>query len=282
MFKPDANKIEIVVSVDSALKRCNLPSPPGTYLLSSRGLAGVRDDMTRTGLVLRVMRYASFHPWGSVRADGNRRRTSLDQIKDKLWNPDPFAAGIKMFVAGGGILWTPVVVRNNNIKTPDRIRQNGIRAGENFAWLASRQPPLNRERMKEIGIENPLQRDITGALAEGIAKGDEILEILWDCRFVVRFNFSRIPRDIVAAITSPSEDEKIVIHPQTRWYWPRVVRERGEVSQLLHSEVEDTTSKSLLDGHQEEEDHTIYWKPREKGLSADWIDVRWIRSLGSL
>ncbi|KAF7363925.1 ATP-bind-3 domain-containing protein [Mycena sanguinolenta] len=108
---------DIENQVDSCLNRCHLPSPPATYLVSCRGLATIRNPLVKKSLVLRIMRYLSFHAWGSLRADADRRQKSVDQLVQNLWVPDPFAAKIAPFVAGGGVWWMPAVVGEKTLET---------------------------------------------------------------------------------------------------------------------------------------------------------------------
>ncbi|KAF8891234.1 PP-loop family-domain-containing protein [Infundibulicybe gibba] len=223
--------------VTSSLHRCSLPSLPGTFLMSSRGLANIRDEMVRMGMILRIMRYVSFHPWGSVRADGNRRQASIQQIIEKLWTPNPFRSGIKCF-----------------IKTPERVNNAGVAEGETIGWLASRQPPLSRYKMEQQGIKNPLRLDITKFICDAITAwqsgtGEATATVLYDCRFLVEFDLSKIPGSIVADLLSSG-----------------------------------SSSPRSWGGNEEqvEENHKVYWKRRDDEVVVDWITVRWIRSLESI
>lgn len=251
----------------------------------------MRDDMVRVGMILRIMRYVSFHPWGSIRADGNRRRKSIRQIVNKIWNPDPFASGIKMFVAGGGVLWTPVLIQGEGIKTPGRIGEFGIKPGETVGWLASRQPPLHRDKMEERGMINPLQLNVTELLTAMTTDNEkgastEVLEVLYDCRFLLRFNLTRMPGKIATAIMKPQQVEQILVQPNSRWYWPKVVWRRGrEIDVVLHSDIVDTnkSQQQMWTGQtNEEHDHRQYWKRPDNVVSAGWIEIEWIRSLSAI
>jgi hypothetical protein len=234
------------------------------------------------------MRYVSFHPWGSIRADGNRRRKSIQQIVDKIWNPDPFGSGIKMFVAGGGVLWTPVLMNGESIQTPNQLGQFRIQPGETVGWLASRQPPLHRDKMEARGMINPLQLDVTELLTAGIAAnkekgtGTESLEVLYDCRFLLRFNLTRIPENIATAIMVPQTDERILIQPTTRWYWPKVVWQRSVNAVVLHSVVRQDRNRLKVWGGTKEHDYRQYWTRKDTVVSAGWIDIEWIRSSSAI
>ncbi|KAF8350504.1 hypothetical protein F5887DRAFT_1058581 [Amanita rubescens] len=184
--------------VDRYLNRCAITSPPGTLLLSLRGLLLENDDLVRIALILRVMRYVSFYPWGSIRADGKRKRSMRDQILKRLWSLNPFENGRGPFVAGGGVLWTPVLVNGTRIKTPDRIARTGVGEGETIAWLASRQPPMKMRQMDGEKVFNPLHIDATETIKqklEDISSGSSPLavDLLYDCRFLVRLHLTKLP-----------------------------------------------------------------------------------------
>ncbi|RDB21082.1 tRNA(Ile)-lysidine synthase [Hypsizygus marmoreus] len=280
-----SNVEDIDSEVDSILKRSQLPSFPGTYLISSRGISKVRDDVLRKAMILRIMRYISFHPWGSIRADGNRRKHSLDQIIEKIWDPSPFRS---IFVAGGGVLWTPVSVRGNRIKTPDRVAAAGVKlADETFGWLASRQPPVGRQKLKERGIPNTLEIEVTSNLIEALKNrkngGHSIVQILYDCRFLVHFDLEKIPEDLATQLLLPRTEgaDKIMLYSRTRWYWPMVVREESTgTKDVLHSKIDENPTNLLLQG--EETDCSSYWRPHDAGISSQWITIEWIRSLDAL
>lgn len=238
-------------------------------------------------MVLRVMRYVSFHPWGSIRADGGRKQESLTRIIDRLWNAGPGKPEI--FVAGGGVIWTPVVVRDGNIKFPDKYNTVGMH-GDISGWLASRQPPLSIAKMVERGLTNPLRLDVTEDLGEAQYEWENghrpspFVDILWDCRFLVRFDVSKLPADIIGTITGTPSGDRIVIHPQTRWYWPKVMTERMGTWTTLHSVIsnEDNNSSSKLLPIKVEQECRDYWQPRDQPVAAEWISIEWIRSLDAI
>ncbi|KAF8637396.1 hypothetical protein AX17_002891 [Amanita inopinata Kibby_2008] len=280
---------DIDSQVDSHLKRCRIPSPTGTFLMSCRGLASIKGDLVRQAFALRIMRYVSFHPWGSIRADGNRRRAIYKQIIDKLWVPDPFAAHIKMFVAGAGVLWIPVLVRGSHIKTPDRLASSGMEPGEVIGWLATRQPPLHKRRMDTLEMYNPLRIDVTDALrqrlnSQSVDSADSTLEVMYDCRFVVRFDLAKMPRNLATEIMEPLKQTEVNIIPHTRWYWPQVVHLKSDEQNVLHSDIATGNREifPFVKADEEPDDHELYWKRRDKPVVSDWIHVKWIRPLTAI
>ncbi|KAF8629989.1 hypothetical protein AX15_003161 [Amanita polypyramis BW_CC] len=272
---------DIDTQVDSHLKRCRLPSPPGTFLLSCRALSSVQGDLVRTALALRVMRYVSFFPWGSTRADGNRRKKMREQIFEKLWTPDPFGAGLGMFVAGGGVLWIPVLVRGGKIKTPERVGRAGVGPNEVIGWLASRQPPLNKRTMQDRNMHNPLRIDVTEMLKKKLGEGcsGSTVDVLYDCRFLVRFHRTKIPLDVFNDLTG-SERVRIHILPHTRWYLPKVVLEKGDDLRVLYSDIAE--DKNLFPFMLSDRDPKSYWERSDRAVVSDWIQVEWIRPLTAL
>ncbi|KAJ7766750.1 PP-loop family-domain-containing protein [Mycena metata] len=269
--------------VDSSLNRCHLPSPPGTYLVSYRGLATIRDPLVKRGLALRIMRYASFHAWGSMRSDGYRRRQSLQRVVDALWTPDPFAAGLTSFVAGGGVLWIPVIVTGKSIRFPGEAGNNNPvpEPGDIVAWMASRQPPLSRRRMQETGMFNPLRIDITDQLRAKVEIRHEnpgqILQILYDNRFLINIEIDKIPEHILQGFMH--EDKPVLVHPNTRWLWPKVLQFNPRlVSELpIHTTISVPDTVVPLD-----RDTMLSWSlVRSDDITSDWMSIEWIRSLSS-
>jgi tRNA(Ile)-lysidine synthase len=272
--------------VDSALKRCILPSPTGTALLSLRGLVHVNDDLTRRSMILRVLRYVSFHPWGSLRADANRRKKSINQIIDKVWGPNPFMATIGRFVAGGGVMWTPVIIQDGRIRMPDKVLWTGIGNDEKVGWLASRQPPMNRHNMEAQELVSPVWVDATQRLVRAFKEwrdgGPPVVQVLYDCRFLIHFDMRKIPEDLVERLMC--NDAKIIVGPRTRWYWPKVVEKRKDTTDLLHSRIGDDVHVKSFQVDMGSDDHGMYTVPYRKHeeISSEWIDFEWIRSFSAI
>ncbi|KAJ7161487.1 PP-loop family-domain-containing protein [Mycena crocata] len=267
--------------VDTSLNRCHLPSPTGTYLVSYRGLSTIRDPLVQRGLILRIMRYVSFHGWGTVRADANRRKASIDRIIKPLWTPDPFKARISPFVAGGGVLWSPVKVGGRSLKIPQGPTE--LLPGEIVGWLASRQPPLSAARMQQQGMTNPLRMDITDLLREKLLTRKQhpgqVLKVLWDCRFFLHIEIDKIPLTLVHGIMN--DGDSILVRPNTRWYWPALYhyQAKRDTSTVLHSTLSMTTERMIkLD-----RDIMESWPfVRIDEVTAEWVRTEWIRSLSAL
>jgi len=236
-------------------------------LLWDCNLFSIQDPAVRTAMILRIMRYVSFHPWGSVRADANRRGRSLEQIVNRIWNPAASAKGIGRFMAGGGVVWIPVIVgTHGRIKTPDRVEKYVLKPEERRGWLASRESPL-KKKTEGVTRFDPLQLDLTERLVMCKAdKGKKCLEVLYDCRFLLRFSMDKMPDDVWISITCPGRYGEILVQPQSKWYWPKVVWRRPGILD------EDLCS---FDGSMDD-----HWTVKQ--TTQAWIDIEWIRPLDAL
>lgn len=301
-----------------------LPSPPGTFILSTRALQDITNPLLQRAIVLRILRYISFHPWGSVRSQARRSRHSLDQIIAKVWHPSPFTVpGTRPFAAGGGVLWFPVLVDSSEatpscldvggrIKkpNPEDIISGKAKLGRGvIGWMAARQPPPRPEKLKEYGLEDTLNLDLTGTLRDGLTAWDEgrgsgpqTIEVLWDCRFLVRFDLGNMPRDVVDMLlqTTPSPEPKVAIRWWTKYYYPKIVLvpQNGKVAWsteqdkevVLHSNIDSHKPSLLLSLRPTVRQKSVseatmmeYMTGKIKGntrlVTSDWISTSWIRVL---
>jgi tRNA(Ile)-lysidine synthase len=232
------------------------------------------------------MRYVSPHPWGSLRAEANRRGSSIEQIVEKVWNPDPWAANAKPFHAGGGVLWSPVVVsRTGRIRTLDQIQTKQWL--QQIGWLASRQQPVNELK---TGTPNPLYLELTSKLAETIHASRERGTIagemlaLYDCRFLLRFSIPMMPQNLVDSITGPGQTGRIAVQPHTKWHLPKIVWQReGVPDEVFISDVKQESGYDIINHLQE-----MLHGPHPNALSGDdssaqrWIKIESVRSLKAI
>jgi tRNA(Ile)-lysidine synthase len=260
-----------------------VPSPIGTFLLSSHNLSAIRDNAIRSAMIMRIMRYVSFQPWGSIRADGNRRVGSIQRIVNAIWAPDPHYADMRHFVAGSGVLWRPVAIcptpsGKHTIRIPGkRIANIKLRGNYRFGWLASRQPPFHKNVRAKGDASDPLTFDLTDRLCraredlqERIQKRTQddqtaagMLEILYDCRFIIRFDVARMPAQIGLSLSVGRS--QIVVEHRTRWYWPQVTWHRPGHSDHLAVIVDESEVSTGA-------------PPVNSDLS-NWISIEWIRTL---
>ncbi|KAF7295576.1 ATP-bind-3 domain-containing protein [Mycena indigotica] len=284
-----SNQLEDIDSlVDSGLNRCHLPSPAGTYLVSSRGLATVNDPLVQHALVLRIMRYVSFFAWGTIRADANRRRVSIERIIRSLWTPDPFQSGVKPFVAGGGVVWTPVLVTKSRLKFPVNNVAPVRKSGDLVGWLASRQVPFIEARLQALGMPNVLKRDITEQLRAYLAirheKPGQIFDFLWDNRFLLHINVDGISEKIARAVLE--EGNQIWVYPHSRWFWPKVVQFDATGSEASETVLHSTLTVPKRGIVPLDRDVMLKWPQAYtrdlEEITAPWIETEYIRSLSAL
>lgn len=246
--------------VTSHLSQHALPSPIGTLLLPSTKLHEITDPDIRFALVLRVLRYVSFHPWGSLRADADRRQSSIHRIVRALWSSGP--QDKNRFTAGGGVLWTPAIYNPNK---PLRVGHLCVRSAlgpdDRLCWLASRIPPFSKNPQQGAGSPTKLAIDLTEQLGAAITSGTaDPLQVLYDCRFLLHIDPLRMPAHIKSALQKRDKTTSVKILPFTRYYWPKVVLQRESHSdQILAAPQENDTlgaARSLL-----------------------WILIQWVRPL---
>jgi tRNA(Ile)-lysidine synthase len=253
------------------LSRRTFPSPIGTFLLSAHELDQIRDASVRNAMIIRILRYVSFHPWGSVGGEARRSNTSLSRIVRSVWCPHPWEAGIGCFTAGAGVLWQPVAIKHpgSHVVLSDQVkREGGLKEGDRLGWLATRMPP---PRMSTQWSQ--LHRNITRFLSEGRANQTKMVEILYDCRFLIQCNIAEMPQEVSKSLEDGEPDTKIVVIPDTKWFWPKVqwCRDGKEPIDLafLQSDEKEPTDLAFLRTHTND-------KPES------WIKVDFIRTLDAL
>jgi tRNA(Ile)-lysidine synthase len=233
-------------------------------------------------MIMRIMRYVSYQPWGSIRADGNRRGSSIRQIVKMIWAPDPHSADTRRLAAGSGVLWTPVIISGDSagketFRIPkEKIPDVNLGAGDRFGWLASRQPHFYKN-IRAIGdAPNPLAFNLTNQLCQlrnrlKEERGNErtarrTLEILYDCRFLLRFDVTKMPLEIDMSLAVGQS--QILVKSHTRWFLPRVVWQSPGGSIDLAVMNDAVQEPGVLE------------MPKDKLLG--WITMDWIRTLNAI
>ncbi len=213
----------------------------------------------RTHVITRILRYVSPYPWGSLRSMSKRRSDSLRIIETNLLNTTPTST---RFIAGSGVLWTPVILRDKNFKNLSEA--NTRHEKPVYGWLASRQRPTSA--MSET--DNPTIVDVTTRIRECLAQPAERFDYLYDCRFLVRFNLAQIPPDIRATL----ETHSLWIKGSSRSYTPVVVLKATDgAERVVHSAV-SVDRRTLLP------DETTMTEKKDS-VDALWISSIWIRHL---
>ncbi|KAF9032141.1 hypothetical protein BDZ89DRAFT_1012717 [Hymenopellis radicata] len=263
-----AQAARIDSEVDSWIQRCKTSSPiVGTFLMSGETFRRVPEQL-RTHVITRILRYVSPYPWGSLRSMSKRRSDSLRIIETNLLNTSPTST---RFIAGSGVLWTPVVLRDKNFKNLSEANTRTSRYEKPvYGWLASRQRPTSA--MSEA--DNPTIVDVTTRIRECLAKSTPnarplVFDYLYDCRFLVRFSLSQIPADMRAAL----ETHSLWIKGSSRSYTPVVVLKStdGDGERVVHSAV-SVDRRTLLPDE-------VTMTGRKDSVDARWISSIWIRHL---
>ncbi|KAG7092935.1 hypothetical protein E1B28_009240 [Marasmius oreades] len=278
----NAQAQDIESQVDSILSRCTLRSPPGTWMTTCRGISFVRDEKLRRALVLRILRFISFHPWGSLKAQVKRRNMGLMQISEKLWDPNPLSPVIPEFCAGGGVQWAPVIIQGSNFRFP-RHSSPFLTEGQSVGWMAFRQRPPTM--VWRVDARDSLRVDLTPILASHLQLGT-VFEYLYDCRFLLTFDLAKIPGDILRIIRDPDHGEGLWLKPCTKWFWPRLVWKRvGHEDVVLHSKVTLQSPPPATVGFDSQLNLSskpeVFWHDNPQP-EVPWVKAEFIRTLSSL
>ena len=296
-----------VVLASSQVSRIRLLSPPGTFILSTRSIQNITEPLLQRAVVLRILRYVSFHPWGSLRAQARRSKYSLDQIISRLWDPDLFRSSkTRSFVAGGGVLWSPVVVDakengsnfldiGGRIKRPrfDESLGDGL-----IGWMATRQPPSKpKQNDPKDDLKVRLSPILKTALEEwdgGKGTGSAVTEVLWDCRFLLRFDLAKMPQSIKdMVLNGTSDDPRLEIRFWSTYFYPKVVvRPSGNrlaagpldprPEEILHSSIESHKPSVLHSFLQKTTQPKSQPHKNPNIVTSDWIQSTSIRTLDLL
>ena len=76
---------EIDQRVDAYISANRIPSPPST--LAVKTALPPEDVDVRHAILLRILRYVSPRPWGSLDAEAGRREASLSRMGPMVWPP---------------------------------------------------------------------------------------------------------------------------------------------------------------------------------------------------
>ncbi|KAK0482592.1 PP-loop family-domain-containing protein [Armillaria novae-zelandiae] len=247
------------LEVESVLSEMKQPSPIGTFAVTEHNYQCIQPRL-RLYVVLRILRYVSPHPWGSLRSTNMRRMRSLEHILSKL-NSDPYVT--QNFVAGSGVKWSSVIFDRDGVRTLPKMSKR--EPGQLVGWIASRQPPTQKQL--DFNEPNPLYYDVTASLQKAFRSGDPSWTLLYDCRFAVRFDITSMPSSIAELLRFT--DTQIVVIP-TDLFHPRVVFKRADVDDdVLHSLV-TLDERTQLPGHE----HPV---PPPTAIVSSWISIQWIR-----
>lgn len=192
---------------------------------------------------------------------------------------------------------------------PDDIAKRRTWLGKGvLGWMATRQPPHRPEKMREYGLEDSLNVDLTKTLREGLKAWDEgkgsgpqFVEVLWDCRFLIRFDLEKMPQNVKNMLLQDESDKpRLAVRWWTKYYYPKIVLvpENGQVAWaegedrevVLHSNIDSHKAPMLL-ALRPDTKKTVsttmlnkrYKEGKTRGntplIASDWISTAWIRTL---
>lgn len=293
------NVRSIEEETDDALHHCTLPSPDGAVVLSAARLRTVTDPLVQLSLVTRVLRYASPHPWGSLKAEANRQQRSLHQIRDKIFGLS--AERPARFSAGADVLWTPSLATRKGIKLPGLPQlANAEIPGRDAqeVWVASRAPPIRRPGAQP-SEESAIRMNITSHLRDPHSEVD----ILFDNRFLVSIRGGTNERRRLAALVknryggqattgstdaAPSEGDTVWIMARGRYHQPFIFAMGPGVftPQWPGCTVDPRVPGAMVFRtyiDPPEEEGIVPPRPLNRTTSAQggrqWVRMRWIRPL---
>jgi hypothetical protein len=137
-------------------------------------------------------------------------------------------------------------------------QHSSVRRDEQLAWLASRQPPQHPDKWK-TEHDDPLHLDLSEELSEKLRTAGTALSILYDCRFLIRFDLNSMPEDVAESLLDPELRGSVLVRSQTRWCLPEIIWKATEKMDVLFP-AEDLVKRSTR-------------QPQH------WIKIEWIRPL---
>lgn len=211
----NADTVYLTVSehslVNSILARGLLPTLPSTVTLLSSWMKGVPVD-TLECLVSRVLRYVSSYPWGSNRAQANGSKSVYVNTMAKLTEVD---LPRRTFAYGAAAMFIPgAVVHDGTFRQSEPLKVN------RRAWRAQKAPPYSRNKVYTDKISDSLVVNLTPRIL-GWRKGEPYPMVLYDNRFLVKFDMSQVPKTVLALLER-TPDAQICIAPHGPEQRPRI------------------------------------------------------------
>ena len=161
------------------------------------------------------------------------------------------------FAMGSQVLWKPVI-------RPSKPMRGQEKKKSLLGWMACRQPP------DSIGLESTKDRDIASLVLDASREwkssmSRKTLEILWDCRFLVKINLEKMPE---WAVSTLAEGGKLWIRCDEAWFHPHIVLHAGEQETVLFDALQVAGDPKA--------------DKKKKVKAVEWIDVKFIRTLPSV
>ncbi|KAG8908518.1 hypothetical protein FRB99_005878 [Tulasnella sp. 403] len=211
------------------------------------------DTVLQRHIVLRILRYISPKPWGSVYAEAGRRTMALDSICKHIFPTPKSEFGASTFAGGADVLWTPMTLtESGELK---HVHHSPV-LRENLCWLASR-VPLRRSEASSLEV------DTTMVLRASLNNHGQDKPLLWDNRFLVSFR-PQLLSATVKDLLFRGGDTKVLVRPTGPWVLPEVV--------VLGSGHEPV----VIGGYNKAKDG------RWSSVVTAGIDVRFVRELSAI
>lgn len=247
-------------------KRYTIPSPPGTFLVTTSSLALITKPEVRRLYILRIIRYVSYYHWGSLRSTLNRSGKSIQLAIDRLWRGNPVAMGMPAFTPGSGVLFSPIMIGVEGGLKLSFPRKGAVYTDEYApAWLAHRIPPYNKKHNLskiDIGVEL-LRRILT-------PDASKYWEFLYDARFVVRIDLENVPPWITDALAN--KKAALLINLRNKWGLPKIVfLPTDDVAKTLHTVVSTVGEGTLL------MPSMMGFEQPDDNIAAPWVTIEAIR-----
>jgi len=198
-------------------------SPVSTVLLVPGESKPTDPDVCRA-IVFRILRYVSPHPWGSPLAEAKRQTFVIDKIVNKLWAEDRESSS---FTYGGMVQWTPVEVSRTEKALIGKHRSTSS-ANSILSWIARRQKPSRHV------LDDALRVNISDKIRAALKSEENgIVEILYDCRFLVRVRSNLLSAECQESLAIGASSISVV--PSGPWLLPSLVQEDSSVRETIVS-----------------------------------------------
>jgi tRNA(Ile)-lysidine synthase len=237
-------------------------------MVSIPPLLKITSPIVRQALVLRILRYVSYEPWGSMRSEAGRRQKSVKRLMQVLWD----AQGVRTrksisFTVGSGVWWRPsFVTKGHVLKTV--VKDFDF---NNLMWFASRHPSIDSPTApKSDNLRIVMTDQLRHARAAWEAKqGPDAVEIVFDRRFLIRFQLDKMPEDVVNAL---HVNGGVVIKKRSPWHLPEVNFKQNKIYTVIHTQIlreqftweREWGTKTYID------------------TNSDWIIIQYLRPISSL
>ena len=256
--------------MDEILETNRRVTAPGSLMISIPPLLEITSPIVRQALVLRILRYVSYEPWGSLRSEVGRRQKSVDRLVKVLWDAKALRYRKNIsFTVGSGVWWKPAFVTKGHIlKTV--VKELNI---QDLMWFAHRHPSINHPTAPVSDKDN-LRIVMTDRLREGrIAwesnEGPDTLEVLFDRRFLIRFRLDKMPEDLFEALKT---NGGVIIKKRSPWHLPEVCFKQSKEYTVIHTLVQrekftwvrEWGTKTYID------------------TESNWITIHYVRPISSL